>query len=58
MYMLLEMIQGGELFSVLHADNSQDGLPEAQSKFYALCVADALSYMVSFVSIMSLFLPS
>jgi len=45
-YILLEMIQGGELFSVLHEDRNTNGLPEYQSKFYTFCIADALAYMV------------
>lgn len=44
-YILLEMIQGGELFSVLHRDEDMMGLPEAAAKFYGYCVADALAYM-------------
>jgi len=47
-YILLEMVQGGELFSVLHMGD-EVGMPESQAKFYTLCVADALAYMVSFV---------
>lgn len=43
-YILLPMLQGGELFSVLH-DRDQLGLPEAHARFYTLCVADALAYM-------------
>lgn len=43
-YMLLEFVQGGELFSVLHQqDRMTDGLPDAHAKFYALCVASALA---------------
>jgi protein kinase A len=45
-YILLPMLQGGELFSVLH-DRDQMGLPESQARFYALAVADALAYMHS-----------
>ena len=57
-YILLEMVQGGELFSILHADEEMSGLPEHQAKFYALGVADALAYMVRSFSIDRLTLTS
>jgi CRP-like cAMP-binding protein len=44
-YMLLELVQGGELFSVMHPDAEFRCLPEAQVKFYALAIVDALAYM-------------
>lgn len=52
-YMLVELIQGGELFSVMHGSNEGDddgdqqkhGLVEHQAKFYALCIADVLAYL-------------
>jgi serine/threonine protein kinase/CRP-like cAMP-binding protein len=44
-YMLLELVQGGELFSVMHPNAEFCCLPEAQVKFYALAIADALAYM-------------
>jgi cAMP-dependent protein kinase regulator len=44
-YMLLELVQGGELFSVMHPDNDFCRLPETQVKFYAMAIADALAYM-------------
>jgi len=43
-YILLEMIQGGEMFSILHREE-ESGFDEPQAKFYGLCVADALAYM-------------
>lgn len=43
-YMLLEFVQGGELFTVLHTATS-DGVPDAQAKFYAAVVIDGLTYM-------------
>lgn len=43
-YILLELVQGGELFSVLH-QGDESGLPEAQAKFYSLGIADALAFM-------------
>jgi CRP-like cAMP-binding protein len=44
LYMLLEFVQGGELFSVLHKANS-DGVPDHQAKFYAIGVLNALAYL-------------
>jgi protein kinase A len=43
--MLLELVQGGELFSVMHPGAEFCCLPEAQVKFYAMAIADALAYM-------------
>ena len=43
-YMLLEFVQGGELFSLMHEEETSR-LPEAQAKFYALCLADVLDYL-------------
>jgi len=45
-YMVVHLIQGGELFSRVHdVENNADGIPEHQAKFYALCIADALAYL-------------
>jgi CRP-like cAMP-binding protein len=44
-YMLLEFVQGGELFSLMHGEEETTRLPEAQAKFYALCLADVLDYL-------------
>ena len=41
-YMLLELALGGELFSVLR---EKGHFEEAQSRFYASCVASAFCYM-------------
>jgi protein kinase A len=43
--LLLELVQGGELFSVMHPGAEFCCLPEAQVKFYAMAIADALAYM-------------
>jgi len=45
-YMLLEFVQGGELFTVLHTP-TRDGVPEAQAKFYASVVLSGLLYLHS-----------
>ena len=45
-YLLMEYIQGGELFSLLHSDEHHDkGFPDAQAKFYAFCLADVFAYI-------------
>jgi protein kinase A len=47
-YMLLQMMQGGELFTLIHpidADLSVNGLPEEKARFYAFCIADALAHV-------------
>jgi CRP-like cAMP-binding protein len=46
LYMLLEFVQGGELFSVLHTASS-DGVPDNQAKFYGAAVILALGYLHS-----------
>lgn len=43
-YVLLDVYQGGELFSLLH-ESDNDLLSEDQAKFYSLAIADALVYM-------------
>lgn len=43
LYMLLRLVQGGELFSVLHNDRN-DCVPERSAKFYAAGVFEGLSY--------------
>jgi len=42
--MLMQLVQGGELYSVIHTTR-RDGLPEQQARFYAAGVADGLAYM-------------
>ncbi len=44
LYMLLEFIQGGELFSVIHT-NTSDGVPDLQAKFYATGVILAIAHL-------------
>jgi protein kinase A len=44
LYLLLPMIQGGELFNVVHTDK-KDGLDNASSQFYAACILEALGYL-------------
>ncbi len=44
LYMLIEFVQGGELFGVVHTAKS-DGIPDAQAKFYAAGIILALGYL-------------
>ena len=44
LYMLLRLVQGGELFSVLHTD-SRDGVSEKAALFYAAGILEGLAYM-------------
>lgn len=49
-YFLLNMMRGGELYSLMHPldeDLSTNGFPESQAKFYAFALADALAYIHS-----------
>lgn len=43
LYMLLELVQGGELFSLLH--NQGGKIPSKNGQFYAGCVVSALSFL-------------
>lgn len=43
-YMLLGLVQGGELFSLLH-QSTYDGISEMDSKFYSAGVIEGLSHM-------------
>jgi serine/threonine protein kinase len=43
-YMLMDLIQGGELYSIMHAP-TQDCLPEEEAIFYVAGIHEALSYM-------------
>lgn len=43
-YILLQSIQGGELFTLIH-EYKTHAFPEQQAKFYVLAIADALVYM-------------
>ena len=44
LYMLLELVQGGELFSVIHTE-SRDGIPNPNSRFYAACILESLAHL-------------
>ncbi|KAL3768596.1 hypothetical protein ACHAW5_001893 [Stephanodiscus triporus] len=44
LYMLLELVQGGELFSVIHTE-TRDGIPNANSRFYAACILESLAHL-------------
>lgn len=45
-FFLMDFARGGELFSLMHDDQNNDHLSEQYVSFYALCIQDALSYMV------------
>jgi cAMP-dependent protein kinase regulator len=44
LYLVLGLIQGGELFSILHKDGRKN-LPVSDSRFYAACVVEALNHL-------------
>ena len=44
-FMLLDFVQGGELFSVMNSPEGRLLLEESDAKFYALAIADALAYL-------------
>lgn len=44
LFMLIDLVQGGELFSVIHTD-IRDGVPNANSRFYAACILESLSHL-------------
>lgn len=43
-FMLLRLVQGGELFNVMHNDD-RDCIPEGEVKFYTACILEGLAYM-------------
>mmetsp|Transcript_11356 Transcript_11356/g.20492 ORF Transcript_11356/g.20492 Transcript_11356/m.20492 type:complete len:920 (-) Transcript_11356:192-2951(-) len=43
-FMLLNLVQGGELFNVMHNDE-RDCIPEQEVKFYAAGILEGLAYM-------------
>ena len=45
LYMLLELVQGGELFSRLQNAAAPGRIGVDEARFYAACVLDALDYM-------------
>lgn len=44
LYLLLELIQGGELFNVIHTSKSS-GVSNREAVFYAACVLEALGHL-------------
>mmetsp|Transcript_47583 Transcript_47583/g.143949 ORF Transcript_47583/g.143949 Transcript_47583/m.143949 type:complete len:805 (-) Transcript_47583:618-3032(-) len=44
LYMLIALMQGGELFSVIHTE-TRDGVPNANSRFYAACILESLVHL-------------
>lgn len=43
-YILLDLVQGGELYSYIHTQKG-DNLKEADARFYAACIAEGLGFM-------------
>lgn len=46
LYMVLQLVQGGELFSVIHSARG-DGVSMSSATFYSACVLESLSYLHS-----------
>ena len=44
LYMVIELVQGGELFSVIHTEDS-DSIPNSHGRFYAACILESLSHL-------------
>lgn len=44
LYLLLELVQGGELFNVVHTEK-KDGVTDSHAKFYSACVLEALGHL-------------
>jgi protein kinase A len=44
LFMLIELVQGGELFSVIHTE-TRDGIPNGNARFYAACILESLSHL-------------
>lgn len=43
-YMLLQLVQGGEMYSIVHRDNGS-GLPIKDTIFYSACILEGLGHM-------------
>jgi protein kinase A len=43
-YMLMSLIQGGELYGIMHTAR-RDGIPEKEARFYIAGIVEGLSYM-------------
>jgi len=44
LYMLIDLVQGGELFTVIHSEK-RDGIPNGNARFYAACILEAISHL-------------
>jgi protein kinase A len=44
LYMVMDFVQGGDLFSVIHTE-TYDGIPDVEARFYAACILEALDYL-------------
>jgi len=48
LYLALDLVQGGELFSVIHSKSNRDscaGVDFSSAQFYAACILECLSYL-------------
>ena len=45
LYTVMEFVQGGELFSIMHSEQGKIPLSESQARFYGFAIADALACM-------------
>mmetsp|Transcript_33292 Transcript_33292/g.50216 ORF Transcript_33292/g.50216 Transcript_33292/m.50216 type:complete len:802 (+) Transcript_33292:120-2525(+) len=43
-YMLLQLVQGGEMYSIIHRDNGS-GIPIKDTIFYSACILEGLGHM-------------
>jgi len=44
LYMVVDLVQGGELFSVIHTE-TRDGIPNSNARFYSACILESLSHL-------------
>lgn len=44
-YMLLGLVQGGELYTIVHGNGRKHGIPDKEAQFYAAGIAEGLGYM-------------
>jgi len=47
LYMAINLVQGDELFSIIHPDDGEvdQGIPDDRSRFYAACILESLAQM-------------
>jgi CRP-like cAMP-binding protein len=45
LYMLLQLVQGGELYNLIYVKHKDGALAETDAKFYAACIAEGIGFM-------------